>query len=68
MSHLQHPTPQELWERLNPLQELLEAAKLKRNVLIYDGFTPGFEGDWVAVPQEDFDALRAAVTKVEQTK
>ena len=38
---------------------LVEAASLKRNVIIHDEH--GFEGEWVAVPREDFDLLRAAI-------
>jgi len=44
------------------LDALLEAARLRRNVLIYDDEDTGrFRGEWVAVPREDFDALRDAL-------
>ena len=43
--------------------ELLEAARLGRNVIIHNN--PQFEGEWVAVPREDFDRLRAIVDKAE---
>ena len=44
------------------MAKLIEAAKLGRNIIIYDN--PQFEGEWVAVPREDFDALRTAVDLV----
>jgi len=44
---------------------LIEAAKLDRNTIIVGGDKPGqstrFTGRWVAVPEEDFEALRAAL-------
>ena len=42
--------------------EMYEKSAFKRNVLIRDNL-PYFEGEWVAVPQEDFDALRAVRAK-----
>ena len=41
--------------------EMYEKSAFKRNVLIRDN--PDFEGEWVAVPREDFDALRAVLAK-----
>jgi hypothetical protein len=38
---------------------LVKAAQLRRNVLIHDEI--GFDGEWIAVPREDFLALRAAL-------
>jgi hypothetical protein len=43
--------------------ELLEAAQLKRNTLIQEA--SGFEGEWVAVPREDFEKLRTIVAKAQ---
>ena len=40
-------------------ERLREAAQLKRNTIIHD--SPDFDGEWVAVPREDFDALRVAL-------
>jgi len=42
---------------------LLEAARLKRNAIIHDN--PDFGGAWIAIPREDFDALRAAIARAE---
>lgn len=45
---------------------LVEAARLPRNVLIYDGQSSDyFKGEWVAVPRADFDVLRAALDRSE---
>lgn len=44
--------------------ELLEAGRLRRSVIIHDN--PDFEGEWVAVPREDFQALRTAIAKATQ--
>ncbi|MFA5808710.1 MAG: hypothetical protein WC935_00050 [Thermoleophilia bacterium] len=41
------------------IEALEEVAQLRRSVIIYDD--PKFIGRWVAVPEEDFDALRAAL-------
>jgi hypothetical protein len=38
---------------------LAKTAQLKRNTLIRD--TADFKGEWVAIPEEDFDALRNAL-------
>ena len=44
--------------------ELIEAGKLRRNVVITDGVHEmEFRNTWIAVPKEDFDKLRAAVRK-----
>ena len=40
-----------------PTPAELGTAMLQRNVLIEDEY--GFKGQWVAVPREDFDTLRA---------
>lgn len=52
-------------DRETGLAELLEAAKLKRNVIINEYTTPKFSGRWVAVPEEDFGKLEQAIAKVE---
>ena len=44
--------------------ELLEAASLKCNAILCD--EQGFEGEWVAVPKADFDALRAAIKRAKE--
>ena len=41
---------------------LVEVAALDRNVIIEDEL--GFVGKWVAIPAEDFDALRQALQRV----
>jgi hypothetical protein len=41
---------------------LVEAAELKRNVIIHDEY--GFDGKWVAIPNEDFDKLKAALAEM----
>jgi len=41
--------------------EMYEKGQFKRNVIIHD--SPEFEGEWVAVPREDFIAFRAALAK-----
>ena len=40
--------------------EVIEAATLPRNALI-DGAVGRFIGRWIAIPEQDFDALRAAL-------
>jgi len=40
---------------------MYEKGQFKRNVIIHD--SPEFEGEWVAVPREDFIAFRAALAK-----
>jgi len=49
---------------VNAHDELVEAARLKRNTLIDDD--RGFKGRWVAVPEEDFDRLHAALAKAKK--
>lgn len=39
--------------------KLREVAKFPRNAFVQNGAT--WVGEWIAVPREDFDALRAAV-------
>ena len=46
------------------LRALVEAARLKRCSVISD--EKGFAGQWVAVPDEDFSALRAALAALEE--
>ena len=46
------------------LSDLLAAAQLPRNACIHN--PSGFTGTWVAIPEADFDALRAARGKVMQ--
>ena len=41
--------------------EMYEKGQFKRNVIIHDN--PEFEGEWIAVPREDFDAFRATLAK-----
>ena len=41
--------------------EFYKKSEFKRNVIIHDN--PDFEGEWIAVPHEDFDALRAVRAK-----
>jgi len=41
--------------------ELYEKSEFKQNVIIHDN--PDFEGEWIAVPREDFVALRAVRAK-----
>ena len=57
-------------ELMKQIAALREAARLPRNVLIYDGESVGdgvvFKGDWVAVPRADWNALRAALTATEK--
>ena len=38
----------------------MASRQLRRNVLVYG--LEGFEGEWVAVPREDFDAVRDPAT------
>lgn len=56
------------------LVELLEAARLGRNTLLTDSENisdpsskkyKNLVGDWVAVPREDFQRLRAALQRYE---
>ena len=47
-----------------PAEGLRETARLPRNVILSNFATDDgrrFSGHWVAVPKEDFDALRAAL-------
>jgi hypothetical protein len=57
-------------ELMKQIAALREAARLPRNVLIYDGESVGdgvvFKGDWVAVPRADWNGLRAALTATEK--
>ena len=46
------------------LTALRTAAMLRRNAVIRDD--EGFEGNWLAIPEEDFDALRAAIERSRQ--
>ena len=41
--------------------EMYDKGQFKRNVIIRDN--PAFEGEWVAVPREDFDAFKAVLAK-----
>jgi hypothetical protein len=45
------------------LLRIRKAADLKRNVLIWPGRAPEFAGEWVAIPKEDFEKLRAALER-----
>lgn len=48
---------------------VVAAAQLPRNVAIHDEDTARrFKGEWVAVPRKDFDALRAALARLEQPR
>ena len=38
--------------------DLYDKSKFPRNIVIHNN--PEFEGDWIAVPREDFMALREA--------
>jgi hypothetical protein len=40
------------------LRKIAAAAQLRRNTVVN---LPNFKGEWVAVPREDFDALREAL-------
>ena len=42
------------------LQDLVDAADLRRNVIIHDN-SDFVDGEWIAIPKEDFDALRSAL-------
>ena len=51
------------------LAALVEAAGLKRNAIVINAedFMQHLDGRWVAVPEEDFDQLRAAVAAAKGT-
>ena len=51
------------------LAALVEAAELKRNAIVINAedFMQHLDGRWVAVPEEDFDQLRAAVAAAKGT-
>ena len=53
------PTPEQV-------AALVAAARLKRNA-IYRADSV-FEGEWIVIPREDFDALRAALAPWEQAR
>jgi hypothetical protein len=46
------------------LRRIEAAARLTRNVRFLGDDLPAFVGEWVAVPAEDFDRLRAARSEV----
>lgn len=52
--------------RLEKMEAVVEAAMLKRNVLINDPYR--FEGAWIAVPKEDFDKLRSVQAVLDPVK
>ena len=41
--------------------DMYKKGQFKRNVIIHDN--PEFEGEWIAIPREDFDAFKAAIAK-----
>ena len=45
---------------------LAKAANLRRSVIIHDD--PKFEGEWIAIPKEDFDALRKVLESFRKQK
>jgi hypothetical protein len=49
---------------MNKIARFLKAMRFKRNVIIHDN-APRFEGDWIAVPREDFDELRNALADID---
>jgi hypothetical protein len=48
--------------------ELVRLAELKRNVILWEGKHPGFVGTWVAIPERDFDLLRAALQHLKEAE
>ena len=46
------------------LEPVKKAGQFKRNTCIHDN--PDFEGEWIAVPREDFDAFKAALALFEE--
>ena len=62
--------PAESYEALEAkLARLVAAAELKRNAIVINAedFIQHLHGRWVAVPEEDFDKLRAAVAAAKGT-
>ena len=53
---------EELVSLIASLMDVYHAARLKRNAVLYDD--DKFEGRWIAIPEEDFMALRNAEKKV----
>ncbi len=49
---------------MNKIARFLKATRFKRNVIIHDN-SPRFEGDWIAVPREDFDEFRNALADID---
>ena len=47
------------------LLEVAEAARLKRNVFFTGSGNQKLKGDWVAIPREDFNALRSRVNRLD---
>jgi hypothetical protein len=45
-------------------RRMVKAAELKRNVIILQGRSRAvFTGEWIAIPKDDFDALKAALAE-----
>ena len=57
-----HDETKDDWKSHPAVQELLEAAKLRHNALIWDD--KGFKGKWFAIPAEDLERLQAALEAV----
>lgn len=49
---------------MNKIARFLKATLFKRNVTIHDD-SPKFKGDWIAIPREDFDEFRNALTDID---
>ena len=48
------------------LLDVVDAARLGRNFLLYENADLTVKGDWQCVPRTDFDALRSAIDALDQ--
>ena len=49
-------SPMMLNQLVKEFNRLAKAANLRRSVIIHDD--PKFEGEWIAIPKEDFDTVQ----------